>query len=655
MKRLNTDTAILTALFFAIAPYLLQLPIWIIFWCLFLWGYCFLSGRYIRPGPKKWMRWILTLGGITGVLLTFARHFDSDAYVGLLAIAAGLKPLELHTQRDKVVATFLAYFMIIPSLFYSSTLATALHMCLSVFFTTAVLIHINHPRKHLAANFGLSARIMAQALPLLIILFFLFPRIQGSFFGLTVRSTGLSGFTDHLTLGNISNIARSGKIAFRVKFEGRIPDRKLRYWRGLVFEKFNDMGWTRGKPAVADTETLIGEKPVEYTVTMEPHNKKWLFALDLPIAAPKGAKMLQDRTLILFRSVNQRTLFQMKSSTVYNTGPLRPWHLAARKLPVSGNLKSIALARTWANTPEKTVKKALAYFRENNFLYTLNPPPLGKNSIDDFLFQTRKGYCGHYASAFAFLMRAANIPSRIVGGYLGGELNPFGNYLIVRQSDAHAWVEVWLPDKGWVRVDPTSVVAPERIEQGPAQALPPEERATFLKLPDLGPISRYAKQIRLRWDALNTHWNRRIMGYSYQRQKNLLEKIGIKADSFKGSLKASVLVLGLISLFAGLIFAGFFRKSTTGKDVIQQTYYKFCLKLGRIGFSRRPGQGPLDYATLASSSRKDLQKQIHDITRLYLLLRYSKAGNRMDLKRFRLLVKKFHPKRINQFRLDPTP
>ncbi|CAN2039128.1 protein-glutamine gamma-glutamyltransferase [Candidatus Magnetomoraceae bacterium gMMP-15] len=377
---------------------------------------------------------------------------------------------------------------------------------------------------------------------------------------------------------------------------------------------------------------------------MEPHEQKWLFALDLPASKPDISIMLEGNTLISRRNVKNRILYNIKSCTFYNTGPLKKWELISLNLPLNVNLRAKKLAQKWREKTDNhriIVDSALKFFRENEFYYSLNPPVLEDDFIDDFLFRTRKGYCEHYASAFAFLMRSAGIPCRIVGGYLGGELNPFGNYLIVRQSDAHVWAEVWLSDKGWIRVDPTSAVAPERVEQGMAEALPPEEIPAFLALPNLGPLSEYWQKIRFAWDAVNNNWNRWVMGYSFKRQKEFLSKIGIKIESWKGFISLLFMILGLISFFAALFFILILKKSSVKPDQVQKAYDKFCAKLAKINIYKRPEQGPVDYAKMVCLKRMDLIKPVNDITNLYVLLRYGNKGDENDLKKFKFLVKRF--------------
>jgi transglutaminase-like putative cysteine protease len=641
--------AVLGALFIAIAPHLVRIPFWIVIWCLAMWSYAYAAAKnnWWQPGRKILL--LLTFGGSLGGLSTFGYAFGLDAGVALLAILLGLKPFEMKTHRDRMVTLFLIYFLIITNLLYVNNLAMSLFMFTSVLMTTAVLIHINHPQGNHAAKLRLSGVIMVQALPIMIVMFFLFPRIQGSLFGISKPSIARTGFADSLSPGSISTLVRSSAIAFRVEFSQDVPRPDRLYWRGIVFQHFDGKTWHRGRTSPLQQNSVPRGETVEYTIILEPQGQKWLFALDMPVMSPPVARMQDDFTLLARQKLEERIRYTVTSQPAYNTEDFKAWQRKSELLAGGNNTKSAALVRTWTKTddsPEMIVAKALAFFRENDFVYTLNPPLLNRNPIDNFLFDTRKGYCEHYASAFAFLMRQANIPARIVGGYLGGELNPYGNYLIVRQSDAHAWVEVWLPSKGWVRVDPTSAVAPERVAQGMEAALPPEELDDLLLLKNLGPLYSYWKNIVFSWDAVNNYWNQWVLGYSYWRQKALLSKIGINISSWKGPVKVIFLAMGLIGLFVILAIFRLFKTPAANKDDVLQSYLIFCAKLAKVGLARKPGQGPVDFARKAGTLRRDLKGKIQEITDLYVLLRYGSGGDEHARKNLKGLVKKFNPKYV---------
>ena len=646
MQTNNNISLHLGALAVALLPHISRLPLWVVFWCVFAWGYILVVVKYRLPLPGKALRLVLTIGGTAVVLLTTGFSLDRYSSVALLWIMASIKPMEIRAYRDEMVTIFLIYFLAVSSLFFSSSFAVGLYMVFSICVTTAVLIHMHQPRSKFSGSLGLSATLMLKALPLALILFVIFPRIHGSLWGLRSPATARSGFSDRLTPGSVTHLVRNSDIAFRVEFDGPIPEPDRLYWRGLVFWFFDGQSWQHSRNHLYFAPPIEGQNSVGYTITLEPHNQRWLFALDLPYKFGSKALFLPDHTLTSRWIVRQRIQYRVQSYITYNTGRLWEWESAALQTPWGTNPQATALAQKWraaSNSMAGVVNTALRYFQSNEFNYTLNPPLLGDESIDDFLFKTRKGYCEHYASAFAFLMRAAGVPARIVAGYLGGELNPYGKYLIVRQSDAHVWVEVWLPGKGWVRIDPTLSVAPQRVEQGAAAALPPEERSTLKTFTGSGPLAKYWLNLGLGWDAISNQWNKWVLGYSNNMQKTLFTKIGIKAGTRAGLAKAIILGIGLIGVLSMLYFFRFIGKPSEKTDAVQHIYLKFCDKLDRIGLARTLSQGPLDFTEMVIAVRKDLKTGVLDIVNLYISLRYDSNTNKDDLKRLKMLVRQFEP------------
>jgi len=649
MKIADKDVpVIIAALVIAAIPYWVRLPVWISAWCLFFWGYALLAARRKAPPPRPWLRQALIPAGLLGVLGSNDWSLAGDTFVGMLAIMVSLKPLEIETRRDKMITVFLSYFLILTHLLYDNSFFTALHMLVSVCCSTAVLIRINHTGAGMPEHLKLSARIMLQALPLTVALFVLFPRIHGHFWGLSNPAADRTGFSERLAPGDISNLARDNGIAFRVDFHGDIPAPEHLYWRGIVYWRFTGQGWERDSQVPPRRGFFAGTETVQYTVSLEPHGMHWWFSLDLPESAPRPARLLDDFTLISWRRITRRTVYTLESRRAHHTGPMRFWEAAALELPPQGNPGARALAQQWSRRhrePEAIVAAALLFLKENEFSYTLRPTPLEGDRIDDFLFRTRNGYCEHYASAFAFLMRAAQIPARIVGGYLGGERNPFGNYLIVRQSDAHAWVEIWLPNTGWTRVDPTSVIAPARIRQGSAAALPPAERPIYLSSRYLALLYRYWKPVQFAWDRVNTGWDTWVIGYSRSRQRELLTSGEIMGDPLKRLLIGILILSGAIAAGLGLFYRGLRKSAPVRTEKAPRAYEIFCRKLACITHPRRPEQGPVDFARQVAGQRPDLAERIGEITALYVRLRYGRGGDARDEKRLQKLVKGFKPRK----------
>ncbi len=643
MTRTNTYLPIVFALVVAIFPHITRLPLWITLWCAGMWGYLLLAVRYRWPLPGKNPRRVLTVLGFAGLMLTYQQYLGQNAFLGLLAVMAALKPFEMESHRDRMITVFLAYFIVITSLFLSETLAITLYMFFSVTITTAVLIRINDPSGRFNQHLKLSALMMVQAIPLMVALFFLFPRIQGSLFGFSMTDSARSGFSDSMAPGSVASLVENNEVAFRAEFEGAIPPASRLYWRGIVFSEFDGRRWRAEKYLQPLDAPVQGDDPAVYTVALEPHDQRWLFALEMPGVIPPQARLLEDYTLRSRRSVKRQVRYDMTSVFAYQTpGTKILEYEQLTRLPQGYNPRTrdlvAALIKT-AETSEEKVRQVLDFFASGKFFYTLEPPRLGRNSVDDFLFDSKRGYCEHFASAFAFMMRAADIPARIVGGYLGGERNPFANYLIVRQSDAHVWVEVWHPEKGWVRVDPTAVVVPERVTRGLSGALSAGELPDFLSRRYFG----FLKQIQFGWDMISTQWSAWFEGYSYYEQKALLEKLGLSSDAVRAALQAMILILVVVAGAVAFYFWFAMRSPRRRPDPVRKYYERFCRKISRAGIARKPNQGPVDYAGYVIQNRPDLERRVRDITDLYIRLRYQDHRSTAVLAEFIKKVRAFDP------------
>jgi transglutaminase-like putative cysteine protease len=369
-----------------------------------------------------------------------------------------------------------------------------------------------------AAQLRLAAKLLLQALPMALLLFLLFPRLPTPFGGLMHADTGRSGLSDSMRPGSFSELIESDDIAFRAEFRGQAPKPADLYWRGPVLWDYDGQTW---RPATTLSATSIHSQaagqPVEYAVTLEPHQQRWLFTLGLAMRAPDvPSDLTPDLQWLAKEKIEQRLRYSHAAYLDYHMDlDLAPESRSAGlQLPAGFNPRTRALINTWQSqglAGAAIIERALSYFREEPFYYTLRPPRLGMNSVDEFLFDSQRGFCEHYAGAFVAMMRVAGLPARVVTGYLGGELNPMGRYWIVRQRDAHAWAEIWLPGSGWLRVDPTAAVAPERVERGLAAALPSAERPRAAW--DLAAL----RPLRQAWDLVNSSWNKWVLGYEIGR------------------------------------------------------------------------------------------------------------------------------------------
>lgn len=637
---------IVTVLGIVIGPLLLNLPVWVAGWCLTFWGYAVLAHKKGWPWPGRLVCLILACIGFMAALAFLGEGgLGGQMFIGLLSVMAGLKPLETKTHRDSVVTLFMAYFIIISSLFIIENFFITLYMFVSVLATTTGLVHINIPGRRLKNNLRLTAIIMLQAMPLMVLLFILFPRAESIFFTLPGRYQGRSGFSESMQPGSISRLVLEDRAAFRVQFQGEIPNAPDLYWRGLVLWHFDGKSWTRGPVSERYQSSFRGQNVFQYDVIMEPHRKKHLFTLDLPLSAPPLTRLMEDFTLMARWPMRKTHRYQVRSSP--NTRQRELGHQGHRglQLPENGNPEAKRLAREWMSrlgSPEAVLNQAVRYFQQNEFSYTLKPPLLGENPVDDFIFGGKRGYCEHFASAFAYLMRAAGVPARIVIGYLGGDRNPYGDYLIVKQYHAHAWVEIFLDNQGWMRLDPTALVAPERVSLGLADSLLSENLPGFLKQTRIGRIRSYFRKIAYMWDAINLRWNAWFMEYSRREQVRLL-------TGAIPSVSASRIawMVGLGGLLAGVAVMGWIRftgaKKAEDKDVVKETYDLFCQKLEGVGIGREASQGPKDFAEMAVLTRRDLREPIESISRQYIALRYMGPQDQVSQQSFRKVVQEFDP------------
>jgi transglutaminase-like putative cysteine protease len=638
--------AMVSVLGIATIPLLFSLPAWITLWCFSLWGYAVAAHVRRWPWPGRRIRLGLT---IIGCILVFSflggGRMGGNTFVGLLAVMAGLKPFENRHHRDRMVSLFLVYFTIISSLFVIENLLITLYMFFSVFIATACLIYFNHPNRPPREGFRLAAVIMGQAIPVMIVLFLFFPRLEGTFFGFRGSGQGRTGFSESIAPGSISNLVKDNKTAFRAEFDGDLPLAEELYWRGLVLWDFDGSTWKKGSTASRIKRPVGGKRSFEYHISMEAHQRRHLVALDLPVTAPAYTRLMEDYTLFRNRPLSRGLRYTVRSYTDAAADSLPRRVDRALRLPDDGNAKSRALAGLWReqnDSQERIIDQALAYFESNNFQYTLNPPLMLKDSVDAFLFESRRGYCEHYASAFAFLMRAAGIPARVVAGYLGGERNPYGNYLIVRQYHAHAWTEVFLKGSGWVRIDPTAVVVPERVSMGLAESLMANELPAFLTRTKLGRLSLYWEKAGFMWDAAGLRWNAWLMEYSRQEQVGLWGQLKESVRLHQNRILAGSVLLAVIS--AGVFLYRHRRiQPKFGKDPVLAAYRLFCKKLEGIGIKKEPSQGPLEFARQVGMLRSDLKKPVNEIIQCYIGLRYAESRHEDSANILIKKVRKFHP------------
>ena len=625
-----------------IAPHANHLPMWVNALCamLLMWrAYLTYSGN---PLPKKWLLLLITLMGVIAIAAGFHTLFGREVGVTLLMLLAALKLLELRSPRDAMGVIYLSCFIIITNFFYSQSIPTALLMLATLFVIVSTWLRVQAPNITFKPQLRIAAMVLLQAIPLMLILFVLFPRVQGPLWGLPQDAYNSSGLSDTMSPGSLSKLTLSDAVAFRVTYKSQIPRRDQMYWRGPVLWSYDGRTWTHGASPAPYLMPQYGTtaQPVDYSVILEPHNKSWLFSLDMPTTLPAGAHFTDDFQILNKEKVNARMRYEMSSTLVYraNVDESAAQRQRALQLPPRLNPRTLELAASWRTAqPDdaELVKTALRFFNQQNFVYTLEPPLLGSNGVDDFLFQTKQGFCEHYASAFVYLMRASGIPARVVTGYLGGEFNAVGNYFIVRQSDAHAWTEVWLAGQGWVRVDPTAAIAPERVQRNLAAAV--KNNAALPYMARNPP--QWLSKLRLDLDALSNQWNQWVLGYNPERQFAFLTRLGMEDVSWQKMARDLMLGLAIvIGAFSLFMFRHLFARTP---DPVQAAWLKLCKRLAKAGLLRAPHEGALDYATRVAAARPQLAERMMDIAKRYMSLRYGREMSKEQAQEFIHRVAKF--------------
>lgn len=581
------------------------------------------------PLPPRWLLLAIAVAGTAAVAIQFKTLFGQNPGVALLVLFLALKQLETRNVRDGRAGVFLAYFLALAQFFYSQTIPAALATALGTLVTTGVLLVLADHRPPPAALLRRAGAMLLQAVPFMLLLFVLFPRVEGPLWGLPKDAhSALTGLSDSMAPGDIGRLSQSDAIAFRVRFAGPLPDRSALYWRGPVLSEFDGRAWRSDReppwppqpqlPYVAPTEGGI-----DYAITIEPHGKRWLFALELPARPPPNALATHDFQLLARDPIVARQRYELRSHPGLRAGADEPAPFLRQllSLPPGSNPRTRALAARWratAASDEDVLRQVQAFFLHQGLVYTLAPRRLGEQTADEFLFDTREGFCEHFANAFAVAMRAAGIPARVVTGYQGGELNPVDGYLTVRQYDAHAWTEVWLAGRGWLRVDPTAISAPSRIARDLAAAVPAGDPLPLLMRADLA----WLRELRFRWEAVANTWNQWVLGYNPERQRQLLERLGMPSPDWRRMTSALAVLCGI----ALLALTAWTLRRRQHPDPAAALWEKFSRRLDRRGLGRRPAEGPLDYAERVARALPAEAGKVRAIARLYGRLRYGRGG-----------------------------
>lgn len=630
------------ALLAAVAPQYDRLPLWLLLSVAVACLWRFERVEKHLGIPPLWLRVLLLAGGVAGVFVSHHTLLGPEGGVSFLIVSALLKMLESRTARDAFVSAVLDFFLLATAFLFSQSLGQTLYVGVaSIVVVAALLVLQQRPGIGPGRTLRRAGVLVGQAVPLMLILFMFFPRLPPLWSLNLTQAQARTGFSDSMSPGDVSSLSESTETAFRIEFEGAPPPPGELYWRGLVFSFFDGTRWSQGYPLTEQLPLpprgLPGwaeegdAAPLRYRVLLEPTDQPWLFGLGVSRSPTPKVGLTRDQRLVYREPVFQRLTYEVQSWPRARTDVLEmpEWmRRQALQLPAGGNPEARRLARRLRDSTAsgaRLVQEVLAMFREERFFYTLQPPALGDNRIDDFLFRTRRGFCEHYAGSFVFLMRAAGVPARVVAGYQGGEPGPGGEYWIVRQMDAHAWAEVWLPGQGWVRVDPTAAVAPQRIERGAAQVAQQREywgdtAAGALRHNNY----RMLRQLRAMADYVNYRWHRDVVGYDSDRQAGLMERL--LGDS--GLLRRLLVMGAALAAVAAVLFLLALRGRRRELHPLDRLYRRWCARMARLGVAREPGEGPADFARRVAVARPAQAEEAREFARLYMALRYRPPGHK---------------------------
>lgn len=601
----------LAVISWATAPHALHLPAWCSLFAaaLLLW-----RARLAVSGGALPGRWL-----VSGLLVLAAglslwsqgTLLGKDAGIQMLVLLMALKTLELRARRDALVVFFLGFFLVLTQFLYSQSLASGLWMLAAVWglLTALTLAHMPVGRPPLRRAAAVAARAAALGVPVMLLLFVLFPRI-GPLWGLPQDAMGRTGLSGSLRLGGVASIAEDDSIALRLRFAGTVPPPELMYFRGPVFTQFDGREWTRGPSRFQNAQRLpldlqtLGA-PLRYEMTLEPSRLPLLPLLEMtpdrPDAAPQlvgwGLQQRADGQWQLGRPLDERVRVQASAWLQHRHGPGEPVEglRDQLQLPPGANPRTLQWAAELRRRPglqgadARTLAAAvLQHIRNGQYTYTLEPGPYDRDAIDEFWLDRKLGFCEHYASAFVVIMRALGVPARIVTGYQGTDADTQDGWYVVRQRNAHAWTEIWLAGTGWQRIDPTAAVAPERVQRGRSLRPPPGLVAGAVD--SLNPA--LATRLRQTWETLNNRWNQWVLNYSRGQQFDLLRELGFEAPDWR-DLARLLVVLASGAALAGAAWAWHDRRR---QDPRQRLQRRVRQRLQALGVAVQPHHPPRERA-----------------------------------------------------------
>ncbi|WP_299794444.1 DUF3488 and transglutaminase-like domain-containing protein [uncultured Shewanella sp.] len=625
-----------------------------------VWRFGIFVGKVAKP-PRYLVTGLAIASAITLALVT-SEIGILNGLINLLILGYALKYIEMRNRRDVRTVVLVGYFLIAITFIDQQSIFYAINLTFVAGINTCVLVSLYREDVKLKETARICFKLLFQSLPLAALLFLVLPRLPPLWLVPQQKSTE-TGLSDEVSFGDITELTRSAELAFRADFTQSPPGNHQLYWRALVMEDYDGRRWTQNKSIDDIEENTPFRTPkrvrpegqsIQYSVIAEPSNQHWLFGLDTAFSSDSGIINLPDYRLYSVRSLDQKFQYRVESYPDYTMDSrlddeVRQLNL---QLPDGINPRTFDLAKAFETRfpePETRLNAMMKYFTEQPYFYTLTPPQVGPQQIDDFLFENKAGFCVHYASAFAFMARASGLPARLVTGYQGGEINQNAGYLSIYQYMAHAWTEVWLEDKGWVRFDPTAMIAPQRVLQGFDSYFQAQD--SYLLDSPFSPLRLrefpLLNELRLTLASIDFYWSVWVLGFDTNKQRQVLQKLLGEVTQKKVAIFVllSIALIGLaIAYSAGLIHF------SRGKDRISSTYLRICRLLEKKGLIRDTRQGPIDYSQTVQQNFPAIADDFALFTKYYVALKYqplSANGRKQTVKLFLQQSRKLKLKIIN--------
>lgn len=609
-----------------------HLPLWL---TLALAAVLVLRWQQVRRGSGAtpvWLKLPLVALLLAAVLLhygsIFGRAPGSALAVGLLV----LKLLETNAARDIRSTVAFGCFVLMSALLFDQGMSFTALVTLALIPYLAALRALQ-PRAFTPAWHRELAPVASQLLlvvPLALFAFLFVPRLATPLWGAPNLEAGVTGLSDSMSPGNLTQLLIDDSPAMRVTFQGPPPARRQRYFRAWVMTHFDGRTWSRVDVPRRPPAPLQVAEAIRYSIQLEPTRGHVLPTLDVPIKVHGALQMSAAHEVFTRAPLDAGYHYQLRSATRYRLQPVLSHRVRQRNLalPAGFDPRARQLAARWRQRyhgdAAAIAAAAMTYFHNRGFTYTLNPPPLGRDSIDDFLFATKQGFCQHYSSAFTFLMRAAGVPARVVTGYQGGYWNQSGQYLLVHKSDAHAWSEIWINERGWVRFDPTAMVSPEQIGTVAGTA----SGSSWYQ-------AAWIRDLRNRWDIVNRGWNQAVVAFDHARQQGMLTPFGIDHTR----MRTLTLILAIGCSLALALAAYLTLRQRRPRDPLLAIQRRLEKKLARAGLARRANEGPRDFMQRATLAFPEHAGQLRRVYKRYIHLRYARtAPSAREIAEYRTLV-----------------